>query len=478
MLTMTQEFILRVKSNSELDRILTALDDSYPDRLTGEQLTQAGGKKRAGAFLRMCANFFFDNLRVSWDSYNDTYQMDYTDVVGDDRQYFLRVITTSRLGVALDVLTNAKHPVEGSELQEAAGTKEVGIELRLVSQSIDNIRLNWTGSDTDTYQLSYTDVVGSRVKAQKVIIQADQAGAGGSDKPQKDEDFEDIRWPQAPPILDSGHFNGWFIRPSWIKEAEAMLNLGRHVSLASPPSIGKDTGVQYLAAQAGKPLVHVGGDAGLRKRDLIGTPEARNGSTYFQVSEFAAAVVNGWWADITEINAAEPDTILLLNAILEEPKVINIRGKQYPVHPDFRLFISYNPGLIGTKPLPQSFKDRFYSIKLRWFTPYELRQRLEAHGMPKAEGAEDILVNGQPMRANDWTDKVVDYGIKLWEEHERGQLQYQITFRRLNDTVALMTNGVYDDVKKALKAAVVGAIDSTPNARVAEKVLDEICNGY
>jgi MoxR-like ATPase len=270
------------------------------------------------------------------------------------------------------------------------------------------------------------------------------------------EPINDMTWPQMPPVpIGMGDI---FRKPSYFETMRAMVKLNKHISLAGAPGTGKDTSIIELAALEGQPLVTVGGDGGLRKRDLVGTTEIINGSTTFKVAEFAAAVVYGWWASITEINAADPDVLLLLNATMAQPYVININGKAYPVHSNFRLFVSYNPGLIGTKPLPQSFKDRFFSIQVPFYNRQQLRSLLEANGMP------DLNVP--------WTTKIVDFGMAMWSAYERGQMRYQISVRRLMDAVVLMNMVV--DVKDALAQAVLSAIDSPTEFRAAKAVLETL----
>lgn len=383
------------------------------------------------------------------------------------KDYFLRVGAGSELAGSMNLLADGKWHTE-EELIQASGKKRGGWTLRMYDKIFDNITVRYNGKK-QAYKLDYVDVVGNQSTVVNVQ-QADFAGSGNGAGGSQSSDIEQMRWPTAPPILKKKDF---FRKPSWFEGMRAMVKLGRHISLASPPGVGKDTAVEQLAAEHGVPLVSEGGDAGLRKKDLVGTQEMVNGTTVFNVAEFAAAAVNGWWASVTEVNAADPDVLLLINKIVETPNIINIHGKMYPVHPNFRLFITYNPGLVGTKPLPQSFKDRFYSIKLSFLGMNELHQRLIAHGMPE----ETLLVNGDPISKQGWTDQVVKYGMAMWEAHESGRMRYQITVRRLNDAVALMnmeTTG--GNVKKALRMAVVGAIDSPVEAKVAEKILGEVCS--
>jgi len=209
----------------------------------------------------------------------------------------------------------------------------------------------------------------------------------------------------------------------------------------------------------GKVLVTVSGDAGFRRKDLVGSLQIANGRSFFEVAEYAAAVVNGWWALVTEVNAADADALLFMNSQMAPPYVINIAGKAYPVHPNFRLFVSYNPGLVGTKPLPQSFKDRFFSIQVPFFTEARLRSLLVANGAP-----EDIV----------WVEEIVQFGMLMWKAHERGQMRYQVTSRRLMDAVELMKCDIVTSTIEAINLAVISAIDSPVEAQTARQLLNNV----
>lgn len=353
-------------------------------------------------------------------------------------------------------------------------------DLRSKNHNSNDIWLAWAlARFSDNFSISrsggasYTDVVPNTVVQSQVVKASvlSSDGAGTNDN----QPIESIRFPNVPVIKDP---MGNFRRPSWYEPMRIAVKAGKHISLSGPPGIGKSTAVEQLAAEERKPLVHIGADAGLRRRDLTGNTELINGHTSFMVAEYVAAAVNGWWAIVDEANAAEPDAIMMLNGQIAPPYMVNFYGKSAPVHPDFRLFITYNHGLVGTKPLPDSFKDRFFPIKLSFPTDTQLRSLLVANGMPE---------DGSTSNGHSWVtvaQAVVKFARQSWEAHEKGLMRYQITPRRLMDAIFLIKtwdNSSTDKVAEALDLAVISAVDNQAEVTQLQRILftikTELMNG-
>lgn len=257
------------------------------------------------------------------------------------------------------------------------------------------------------------------------------------------------------PVVPAG--NPLYVRPDWYGVMEAALDAGRHVSLAGPPGVGKSTAPEQYAASRGRPMISVNGEGSFRKRDMAGTTELRSGTSRFEVANFAAAAVYGWTAILNEVNAAEADALLFINSMLEVPHQVDLHGRSYPVHPEFRLVITYNPGLHGTKPLPQAFKDRFLPIKVAFPGNDTLEKILVTKGMP-----EDAA----------YAEQLMHFAQEAWKAHsELGILRYQISPRRLFDAVFLMEK-LGMTLTAALQAAVLAGIDSPSDHQAMKRIVE------
>lgn len=391
----------------------------------------------------------------------------------------LRVAKGGQLDRVLRPMLTTGEGADKNQIKDRMGLADAVYFLGLMSNQFDNLSVE-TQRDSGLRYAHYTDVTPKKVtavsdrlealkiKAQSINVLAADGQASPAGQPELGE--EPIVWPDVPPQLNP-HPN--FVEPKYYRTMKHMVKAGRHIRLAGPPSVGKDTAIKQLAYEMGKPLVSLNGSS-LRERHMTGVrAQDSSGRSYFLPAQFAAAVVHGWWANITEVNAAEQDVLLYLNSITEEPFVITLNGRAYPVHEDFRLFISYNPGALGTRPIPASLADRFFPVKLQFHSESSLRKVLQANGMPESD-----LVTDSNGAMKDWTCCLINFTIKLWETHEAGKLKYQITVRRCLDVCELMSNGFRSDgidgFKAACRAAIIDAIDNPLDAKEAEKLLREI----
>lgn len=362
------------------------------------------------------------------------------------KRYTFRIKPGSRLAEGLDVAL-----VDFADGSTKSAMHDHPAELHW--HIIDAIHVLGECADNFTFSrggASYTEVIPQNV----TVEHTDQVV--GAPKASEETPGQRIVWPDVP-FIGSTEDYPWFRKPSWYDRMEAMVVAGKNISVAGPPGIGKSSAIEYMAAEYGIPLVNISADSGLRRRDLTGNVELVNSHTQFMVAQYLAAVKNGWWVKIDEVNSAEPDALMYLNSQIAPPYSASFYGTTIKRHPDFRLFVTYNPGLVGTKPLPESFKDRFFPIKLSFPSEYQLKLMLLSNGAPEVPQL-------------DW---VVKFGAAVWEGHEKGRYRYQITPRRLMDALDLvkLTNC---DIWEALDASVLAMIDKTVETRAVGDVLARV----
>jgi len=240
-----------------------------------------------------------------------------------------------------------------------------------------------------------------------------------------------------------------FVEPDYYPLLTDMVDEARHIQLMGPPGVGKSFVVEHLAKKRKKKLFNLNCDCKITRAHLEGTKELRKGDTFFKRSGFAEAVVSGGWAKLDELNSAEPDAIISLNGVIANPRIINLDGEQFPVHKDFRLFVTYNPGLTGTKSLPESLEDRLFPIVV----PHPTREKLEPI----------LAVNGvrpsycRPLGA---------LAVALWKKAEERAIRYELSVRRLIEAGVLLGKGY--SWNESIRYAVMPFVKNPNDRKIVE----------
>jgi hypothetical protein len=256
-----------------------------------------------------------------------------------------------------------------------------------------------------------------------------------------------IVWPQVPVATSS--VNGDYVEPPWLGELTAAAAIG-HVELLGPAGSGKTLAVHHLAASLGKNLAVVTADGGLRKRDLVGQRELINGQTIMMAAEFAAAARNGDWGLIDEANMSEPDALSFINGMTDRPNQagssFQLGGQTIEVHPDFRLFMTRNPGYVGTRQMNEALRDRFWSIEVPPLSGKALAKMLKAHDVPQRYIPDCV-----------W---LVDTLYKAWESN---RISYQVSPRRALAAAQMAkatATKADDDIRHWLERSILSKIDA------------------
>ncbi len=149
----------------------------------------------------------------------------------------------------------------------------------------------------------------------------------------------------------------------------------------------------------------------------------------------------------------------MLNSILAPPYQITINGLSYPVHPNFRLCVTYNPGLVGTKPVPQSFADRFYPFSIQFPNKILLKKMLRSNG---------VDVN------RDDVEMLMLIGLKIAKERKARRVRYDITIRRLMDVWSDLQDNM--SLADALHFGIVAGIDGEADRVEVNNIIVDALN--
>ena len=114
---------------------------------------------------------------------------------------------------------------------------------------------------------------------------------------------------------------------------------------------------------------------------------------------------------------AEADAMAFINGMTDRPAIegstFTIAGTVVNVHPNFRCFITNNPGLKGTKILNEALRDRFWTIEVPPLKGKALISMLRSHDIDDEIASESAAV--------------VD---ALYKAHLSHRVTYQVSPRR------------------------------------------------
>ena len=169
---------------------------------------------------------------------------------------------------------------------------------------------------------------------------------------------------------------------SILMDAIIALSLGKNVLLKGPTGSGKTKLAETLSSLFTQPMYSINCSVDLDAEALLGfkTIEERNGKTSI---EFVAGPViksmnKGYLLYIDEINMAKPETLPILNGVLDYRKMITnpFTGEVIKAEQGFGVIAAINEGYVGTVPLNEALKNRFVVIDVPYIQGDSLKEVL------------------------------------------------------------------------------------------------------
>lgn len=189
-------------------------------------------------------------------------------------------------------------------------------------------------------------------------------------------------------------------------DAVVALLLGKNVLLKGPTGSGKTRLAEYLSLLFSQPLHSVNCSIDLDAESLIGfkTLVQRDGHTVieFVPGPIIQAMTKGHFLYIDEINMARPETLPVMNGVLDHRRMITnpFTGEVVRAAEGFGVIAAINVGYVGTVPLNEALKNRFVVIDVPYLQGEALKRLLLEKSHLKNEElagafvrlAEDLLV--------------------------------------------------------------------------------------
>lgn len=183
-----------------------------------------------------------------------------------------------------------------------------------------------------------------------------------------------------------------------LPDALTSLVLNKNVLLKGPTGAGKTKLAESLSAEVGQPMHSINCSVDLDAEALLGfkTLVEKDGNTSIQFVEgpVIQAMKNGHLLYIDEINMAKPETLPILNGVLDYRRTITnpFTGEVIKAAEGFTVIAAINEGYVGTVPLNEALKNRFIVIDVPYIQGSILEEVLKVQSSLKNEDLIKLFV--------------------------------------------------------------------------------------
>jgi nitric oxide reductase NorQ protein len=180
--------------------------------------------------------------------------------------------------------------------------------------------------------------------------------------------------------------------PEVLWDAVVALYLGKNVLLKGPTGSGKTKLAEQLSYLFRQPLHAVNCSVDLDAEALIGFKTlgtSEHGGTFveFVPGPIMKAMSKGHFLYIDEINMAKPETLPLINGVLDYRRTITnpFTGEVVTAAKQFGVIAAINEGYIGTVALNEALKNRFVTIEVPYLQGEHLAELIRDQSVLKDE---------------------------------------------------------------------------------------------
>ena len=251
--------------------------------------------------------------------------------------------------------------------------------------------------------------------------------------------------------------------PAIFVDAAIALAMGKNLLLKGPTGSGKTRLAETLAALFSQPMHSINCSVDLDAEAMLGfkTIQEKNGK---QAIEFIPgpvirAMTKGHLLYIDEINMAKPETLPILNGVLDYRRTITnpFTGEVVKADHDFGVIAAINEGYIGTVPLNEALKNRFVIIEVPYIGGKTLKK---------------VLLDQSRLQNESMIDQFVALSSDLIVQSKNGIISEEAaSIRALLDACDL---AVYLPPMRAIKRAIIDKLEDEREKAAVQNIAETI----
>lgn len=233
-----------------------------------------------------------------------------------------------------------------------------------------------------------------------------------------------------------------------ILDAAIALSMGKNILLKGPTGSGKTKLAETLSAMFGQPMHSINCSVDLDAEAMLGykTISEKDGKNYieFVPGPVVQAMKTGHLLYIDEINMAKPETLPILNGVLDYRRTITnpFTNEVIKAAPTFGVIAAINEGYVGTVPMNEALKNRFIVIEVSYV---------------KGETLKAILLNESRLTDTTMIDRFTTLSQDLIVQVRNGQISEEAaSVRALIDACDLAT---YMPPLRAIQRAIIDKLE-------------------
>ncbi|MFD2045236.1 AAA family ATPase [Ornithinibacillus salinisoli] len=194
--------------------------------------------------------------------------------------------------------------------------------------------------------------------------------------------------------------DGGYVPPNMdlLVDAISALSMGKNILLKGPTGAGKTKFAETLSHLFNQPMFSVNCSVDLDAESLLGfktlTYEEEKQVIEFIPGPVIHAMKHGNFLYIDEVNMAKPETLPLINGVLDYRRTITnpFTNEIVTAEGGFNVIAAINEGYVGTVPLNEALKNRFVVIEVPYIEGEQLKNLIQTNTKLADEATIDLFV--------------------------------------------------------------------------------------